>query len=104
MSIVSRAMLSVALATLAVAPGPAQSASRIHVVATTTDLKALTEAVGGALVNVDALARGLAGLLRVPARRRAMGEEGRRRVATLTWERAADQAHALFHEMVGARG
>ena len=34
------------------------AADRIRVVATTTDLKALTEAVGGNLVEVDALARG----------------------------------------------
>ena len=38
--------------------GPAQAASKIPVVATTTDLKALVEAVGGDLVDVDALARG----------------------------------------------
>ena len=38
--------------------GPAVAASRIPVVATTTDLKALVEAVGGDLVDVDALARG----------------------------------------------
>jgi ABC-type Zn uptake system ZnuABC Zn-binding protein ZnuA len=36
----------------------AQGADKIHVVTTTTDLKALTEAVGGGLVEVDALARG----------------------------------------------
>ena len=36
----------------------AQGADRIRVVTTTTDLKALTEAVGGGLVEVDALARG----------------------------------------------
>lgn len=34
------------------------AADKIRVVATTTDLKALTEAVGGDLVDVDALARG----------------------------------------------
>ena len=39
-------------------PGPGAAASTIRVVATTTDLKALTEAVGGDLVEVDALARG----------------------------------------------
>ena len=39
-------------------PTPREAASRIQVVATTTDLKALTEAVGGDLVEVDALARG----------------------------------------------
>ncbi|HEX5529769.1 MAG TPA: metal ABC transporter substrate-binding protein [Methylomirabilota bacterium] len=38
--------------------GLAVAASRIPVVATTTDLKALVEAVGGDLVDVDALARG----------------------------------------------
>jgi ABC-type Zn uptake system ZnuABC Zn-binding protein ZnuA len=37
---------------------PARAAEKIRVVATTTDLKALTEAVGGELVEVDALARG----------------------------------------------
>jgi len=36
----------------------ADAADRIRVVASTTDLKALTEAVGGELVEVDALARG----------------------------------------------
>lgn len=38
--------------------GPGAAASRIPVVTTTTDLKALVEAVGGDLVDVDALARG----------------------------------------------
>jgi zinc/manganese transport system substrate-binding protein len=37
---------------------PARAAEKIRVVTTTTDLKALTEAVGGDLVEVDALARG----------------------------------------------
>ncbi len=37
---------------------PAKAAEKIRVVTTTTDLKALTEAVGGELVDVDALARG----------------------------------------------
>jgi ABC-type Zn uptake system ZnuABC Zn-binding protein ZnuA len=36
----------------------AQGADKIRLVTTTTDLKALTEAVGGGLVEVDALARG----------------------------------------------
>jgi zinc/manganese transport system substrate-binding protein len=36
----------------------AHGADKIRVVTTTTDLKALTEAVGGGLVEVDALARG----------------------------------------------
>jgi zinc/manganese transport system substrate-binding protein len=39
-------------------PAPAEASSKIQVVATTTDLKALTEAVGGDLVDVAALARG----------------------------------------------
>ena len=54
-----RVLLSLAtLALLALPPGSAAAASRIQAVATTTDLKALTEAVGGDLVEVDALARG----------------------------------------------
>ena len=48
----------VALAGLGLLAGPAGAADKIQVVATTTDLKALTEAVGGDLVEVDALARG----------------------------------------------
>jgi zinc/manganese transport system substrate-binding protein len=48
----------VALAGLALLASPAGAADKIQVVATTTDLKALTEAVGGDLVEVDALARG----------------------------------------------
>ena len=48
----------VALAGLALLAGSAGAADKIQVVATTTDLKALTEAVGGDLVEVDALARG----------------------------------------------
>ena len=54
---VPRLML-IALAGLALLAGPAGAADKIRVVATTTDLKALTEAVGGDLVEVDALARG----------------------------------------------
>jgi zinc/manganese transport system substrate-binding protein len=38
--------------------GGAEAADKVRVVATTTDLKALTEAVGGDLAEVDALARG----------------------------------------------
>jgi zinc/manganese transport system substrate-binding protein len=38
--------------------GSVEAADKIRVVTTTTDLKALTEAVGGDLVEVDALARG----------------------------------------------
>ena len=48
----------VALTGLALLAGPAGAADKIRVVATITDLKALTEAVGGDLVEVDALARG----------------------------------------------
>ncbi len=48
----------VALAGLALLAGPAGAVDKIRVVATTTDLKALAEAVGGDLVEVDALARG----------------------------------------------
>ena len=56
MAIVRILVLTLALAGLA---GPrAGAAEKIRVVTTTTDLKALTEAVGGALVEVDALTRG----------------------------------------------
>jgi ABC-type Zn uptake system ZnuABC Zn-binding protein ZnuA len=48
----------VAVAGLALLAGSAGGADKIQVVATTTDLKALAEAVGGDLVEVDALARG----------------------------------------------
>lgn len=50
--------LIIALAFLAAFGGSAGAVDKIRVVATTTDLKALTEAVGGDLVEVDALARG----------------------------------------------
>jgi zinc/manganese transport system substrate-binding protein len=50
-------LLSAALAVGALATA-GEAAGKLHVVATTTDLKALTEAVGGDLVEVDALARG----------------------------------------------
>ncbi|MGH7703131.1 MAG: glycosyltransferase family 4 protein [Gemmatimonadales bacterium] len=51
--------------------------------------------------DVDALTDALGTLLREPARRQAMGAEGLRRAATFTWERAAEQAHAMFHELHG---
>jgi ABC-type Zn uptake system ZnuABC Zn-binding protein ZnuA len=60
----SRSVPSLALVAAAVALGLGLSAPRVdgagkvRVVATTTDLKALVEAVGGDLVEVDALARG----------------------------------------------
>jgi len=50
-------LLSTVLALGALAP-TAEAAGKLRVVTTTTDLKALTEAVGGDLVDVDALARG----------------------------------------------
>ncbi|MGH7384088.1 MAG: metal ABC transporter substrate-binding protein [Candidatus Rokuibacteriota bacterium] len=57
-----RALLVVALAVVQLAPGlgpgAAAATDKLRVVATTTDLKALTEAVGGDLVEVDSLARG----------------------------------------------
>ena len=49
--------------------------------------------------EVEALTRGLRMLLRDPARRRAMGIEGRQRVSAFTWERAAAQLHTLFQEL-----
>ncbi len=51
--------------------------------------------------DVDALTKALRVLLRDPARRQAMGAEGLRRAATFTWERAAAQVHAMFHELHG---
>ena len=57
MSITMRALVAAVGAAALLAVG-AEAADRIRVVATTTDLKALTEAVGGDLVEVDALARG----------------------------------------------
>jgi zinc/manganese transport system substrate-binding protein len=52
-----RAFLGCVVA-LGVVTGIADAADKIRVVATLPDLKALTEAVGGDLVEVDALARG----------------------------------------------
>jgi ABC-type Zn uptake system ZnuABC Zn-binding protein ZnuA len=53
------ALIRVLVVALAIGAGVgAEAADKIRVVATTTDLKALTEAVGGNLVEVDALARG----------------------------------------------
>lgn len=50
--------VSMSLFALGLWAGVAEAADKIRVVTTTTDLKALTEAVGGDLVEVDALARG----------------------------------------------
>jgi zinc/manganese transport system substrate-binding protein len=50
--------VALVLLTLGVIAGGAAAADKIRVVTTTTDLKALTEVVGGDLVEVDALARG----------------------------------------------
>src|SRR5215467_13586799 len=50
--------LTAALAALGLAAASGQADAKIRVVTTTTDLKALTEAVGGDLVDVDSLARG----------------------------------------------
>ena len=47
-----------AMVALGVLAGGVGAAEKVRVVTTTTDLKALTEAVGGDLVEVDALARG----------------------------------------------
>jgi zinc/manganese transport system substrate-binding protein len=52
-----RRAVAVGFVALGLAAGGAEAADKILVVATTTDLKALTEAVGGSLVEVDALAR-----------------------------------------------
>lgn len=50
--------LGLVLLALTVGAGAGEAADKIRVVTTTTDLKALTEAVGGDLIEVDALARG----------------------------------------------
>lgn len=51
-------VFSVTLFALGLWAGGGEAADKVRVVTTTTDLKALTEAVGGSLVDVDALARG----------------------------------------------
>src|ERR1700682_3990475 len=50
--------LAVSLFALGLLAVGTEAADKVRVVATTTDLKALVEAVGGDLVEVDALARG----------------------------------------------
>lgn len=49
--------------------------------------------------DVDGLTEGLRTLLREPARRAAMGAEGRRRVAALSWDRAAADTLAVLREL-----
>jgi len=49
--------------------------------------------------DVKTLTERLSILLRDPVRRQAMRAEGLRQTATLTWERAAAQLHALFQEL-----
>ena len=51
-------VFSASLVALGLWAGGVEAADKVRVVTTTTDLKALTEAVGGDLVEVDALARG----------------------------------------------
>ena len=51
--------------------------------------------------DTGALTEGLRMLLHDPARRHAMRTEGLRRAANFTWDRAAAQVHALFHELTG---
>ncbi|HSE06307.1 MAG TPA: metal ABC transporter substrate-binding protein [Methylomirabilota bacterium] len=51
-------VLAAVLAAPGLGPGTVPAAAKLRVVTTTTDLKALTEAVGGELVEVDSLARG----------------------------------------------
>jgi glycosyltransferase involved in cell wall biosynthesis len=49
--------------------------------------------------DVDGLTEALRLLLRDPARRASMGAEGRRRVAELSWERAATETLAILREV-----
>jgi zinc/manganese transport system substrate-binding protein len=51
-------VFSASLVALGLWAGGVEAADKVRVVTTTTDLKALAEAVGGDLVEVDALARG----------------------------------------------
>jgi len=57
MRTLSSALLPILVA-LGFLAGSGEAADKVRVVASTTDLKALTEAVGGDLVDVEALARG----------------------------------------------
>ena len=58
MRMLMRTLSAAALLALGLWVGGAEAADKLRVVATTADLKALTEAVGGDLVEVDSLARG----------------------------------------------
>jgi glycosyltransferase involved in cell wall biosynthesis len=49
--------------------------------------------------DVDGLTEALRLLLKDPARRASMGAEGRRRVAELSWERAATETLAILREV-----
>jgi glycosyltransferase involved in cell wall biosynthesis len=51
--------------------------------------------------DVNGLTEALRLLLKDPARRASMGEEGRRRVAGLSWERAAAETLAILREAAG---
>lgn len=52
--------------------------------------------------DIEALLRALRTLLKDPAKRRAMGEEGQRRVAAFSWDKAAGELSAMFEELVGS--
>jgi glycosyltransferase involved in cell wall biosynthesis len=49
--------------------------------------------------DVAGLADGLRTLMRDPGRRQAMGAAGQRRVASLTWDRAATEVHGILREV-----
>jgi glycosyltransferase involved in cell wall biosynthesis len=49
--------------------------------------------------DVAGLTAGLRDLLNDPARRVAMGNAGRQRVHSFSWDLAADRAHSVFHEI-----
>lgn len=53
--------------------------------------------------DTDALMRALRTLLHDPVRHRAMGEEGERRVAGLSWDAAAAELSAVFRELARGR-
>jgi glycosyltransferase involved in cell wall biosynthesis len=51
--------------------------------------------------DVAALSAGLLDLLNDPARRLAMGEAGRQRARSFSWDLAADRLHSIFQEIGG---